>query len=153
MSGLEMIDEIQGDRASELEGLITQARYDYYNGVPSVADEVYDAWIDELAALRDNSSAVTAIGAPPVSAWPKVEHTIPMGSLDKVNTLDEMTEWVHTVSRGGRIEELVISDKLDGISISVRYDKGRLVQALTRGDGTIGEDITPNVARMKGVLK
>lgn len=148
---MDLIDEIQGDRAGELEALITEARHDYYNGTPSVSDEIYDAWIDELALLRANSPAVTAIGAPAVSAWPKVEHTIPMGSLDKVNTLDEMTEWINTVSRSGRTEELVISDKLDGISISVRYNEGKLVQALTRGDGHIGEDITPNVAKMKGV--
>jgi len=150
----DVLEEIEGTRVSELEEKITQARQDYYNGEASVPDDVYDAWIDELAELKDGSSAVTSIGASPTSAWPKVEHSIPMGSLDKVQTMDEMTEWVNTTGRKGRSgEELLVTEKLDGISISVRYEKGKLVQATTRGDGTVGEDITPNVARMKGVLK
>lgn len=143
------------DRIQELEDKITQARHDYYNGEASVTDEIYDAWVDELAELKDGSPAVTAIGATPVSAWPKVEHSIPMGSLDKVQTMDEMTEWVNSVGRPGRAskEELLVTEKLDGISVSVRYEEGKLIQALTRGDGEIGEDITPNVAKMKGVPK
>jgi DNA ligase (NAD+) len=148
------IEEFEQDRVRELEERITQARHDYYNGQATVTDEVYDAWVDELAELKEDSPAVTAVGASPASAWPKVEHSIPMGSLDKVQTMDEMTAWVNTASRPGRTkEELLVTEKLDGISISVRYEKGKLLQALTRGDGEIGEDITPNVARMKGVLK
>lgn len=147
-------EDIEQERVGDLEDKITQARHDYYNGEASVTDEVYDAWVDELAELRAGSVAVTAIGASPVSAWPKVEHSIPMGSLDKVQTMDEMTEWVNFVGRPGRTkEELLVTEKLDGISVSARYEKGKLVQAMTRGDGIIGEDITPNVARMKGVLK
>jgi len=151
----EDIEDFEKGRVQELEEKIVQAREDYYNNQPSVTDEVYDAWIDELAELKANSPAVTAIGASPTSAWPKVEHSIPMGSLAKVQTMDEMTEWIRTVSRQGRRkgEELLVTEKLDGISVSVRYDEGKMVQALTRGDGTIGEDITPNVAKMKGVLK
>lgn len=142
------------DRVRQLEELIQAARHDYYNDQPSVPDETYDAWVDELATLKADSPAVTAIGATPASAWPKVEHTIPMGSLSKVQTVDEMTAWVNGAARPGRPgEELLVTEKMDGISISVRYEKGKLVQALTRGDGTVGEDITPNVARMKGVKK
>lgn len=145
----ELIDKIQKGRVEELEAKVAQARDDYYNAQPSVPDEVYDAWVDELAGLKEDSPAVMAIGAPPVSAWPKVEHSIPMGSLDKVQALDEMTSWLQGVSR--RSEKLVVTEKLDGISVSLKYVDGRFVQALTRGDGTTGEDITPNVARMKGV--
>lgn len=147
----ELIDEVKGGRVKELEEQVAQARDDYYNDQPSVPDEVYDAWVDELAGLKEDSPAVTAIGAPPVSAWPKVEHSVPMGSLDKVQTLDEMTNWIQGVSR--KNEKLFVTEKLDGISVSLKYDEqGKFVQALTRGDGTTGEDITPNVAKMKGVL-
>ncbi len=148
-------------RVVELEEKIVQARADYYNAEASVADEVYDAWVDELAELKEDSTAVTAVGASPAatSAWPKVAHLISMGSLEKVQTLDEMTSWVQGVTRGKGLlrgvnhEQLLVTEKLDGISLSLRYVEGKLVQALTRGDGHTGEDITPNAARMKGVLK
>lgn len=155
----DLMDQVTLGRISELEDQITQARDAYYNGTPIVEDSVYDAWVDELAELKAESPAVTAVGAPvPASSWPKVSHLIPMGSLDKVQTLDEMTGWIHRVSRPKEqrreaYEELLVTEKLDGISVSLRYEEGRFVQALTRGDGTEGEDITPNVARMRGVLK
>lgn len=137
------------DRVKELEGLLAKAQNDYYNSTPTVSDEVYDAWKDELSDLSAVSFYLKAVGAPPpVSEWVKVKHIHPMGSLNKVNTLEEMSEWVTTYAPG---EELVVSEKLDGISVSVRYVNGKLTQALTRGDGKIGEDITVNVARMKGV--
>jgi DNA ligase (NAD+) len=143
----------KSSRIQELSALLTQARHDYYNGTAKVADEVFDAWRDELAELEANNPAVTAIGAPPTSAWPKVSHCIPMGSLNKVNTLDEIQLWVKSVTRPNQqYEALLVSEKLDGISIHVRYEKGKLVQASTRGDGFIGEDITVNVLKMQGVL-
>lgn len=139
-------------RIQELETLITKARHDYYNGSATMADDVYDAWIDELSELQENNTAVTAIGAVPTSAWPKVAHRSPMGSLTKVNTVDELTTWVRGISRPNQYEALLVSEKMDGISIELNYEKGKLVQALTRGDGSIGEDITCNVIKMKGVV-
>jgi DNA ligase (NAD+) len=142
----------KSSRIQELSDLITRARHDYYNGTPKTADEVFDAWRDELAELEADNPAVTAVGAPPVSAWPKVSHCIPMGSLNKVNTLDEILVWIKGVTRADqRYEPLMVSEKLDGISIHVRYEKGKLVQALTRGDGSLGEDITVNVLKMQGI--
>lgn len=136
------------DRIKELEELLAKAQNDYYNGTPTVSDEVYDAWKDELSDLNAVSFYLKAVGAPPVSEWIKVKHIHPMGSLNKVNTLEEMSEWATTYAPG---EELLVSEKLDGISVSVRYVNGKLTQALTRGDGKIGEDITVNVARMQGI--
>lgn len=136
------------DRIKELEALVSKARDDYYNKTPTVSDEVYDAWVDELEDLNAVTPYLKAVGAPPVSEWAKVKHLVQMGSLNKVNTLEEMSEWITTYAPG---EELLISEKLDGISVSVRYVDGKLTQALTRGDGKIGEDITVNVARMQGV--
>lgn len=155
---LDLIDEFNASRIEELEAKVAEARAAYYNGTPIVEDPVFDAWRDELAELKEDSPEVVAVGAEPLSSWPKVRHLIPMGSLDKVQTLDEMTAWIHKVTRpqGERrraYEELLLTEKLDGISVSLRYENGKMVQALTRGDGETGEDITPNVARMKGVLK
>lgn len=152
----EAVAALAESRVRELEGLISQARQDYYNGIPTVPDEVYDAWVDELAELHEDSPAVTAIGATPVSEWQKVAHDIPMGSLDKVNTLDELSSWITGSIAGGNSQRalkipLMVTEKLDGISIHVKFVKGAFSQAITRGDGKIGEDISQNVARMKGV--
>ena len=153
-------------RKVELEALIRAHRDLYYNGARSeprvveingesmtlgpVSDEVYDAYQAELVDIDAMSEMVLAIGAPPspVSEWSKVKHEIPMGSLDKVNELHELTDWVTRTCPG---EKLLVSEKLDGISIHLKYVGGKLITAVTRGDGVLGEDITQNVLRMKGV--
>jgi DNA ligase (NAD+) len=147
----ELMEQADKARVTELEGLIKQARHDYYNATAKVKDEVYDAWIDELSELSASNPVVTAIGAKPVSEWLKVAHEIPMGSLDKVNTLDELTTWVLSFSPKGAFEGLIVTEKLDGISIHVRYLKGVFAQAITRGDGVTGEDISNNVCKMNGI--
>jgi DNA ligase (NAD+) len=152
----DLLQEAVVSRIAELEGKILQARHSYYNETPTVPDETYDAWVDELAELKADSPAVTAVGASPVSEWKKVAHGIPMGSLDKVNTLEEFTTWVVKVAAGGDVKAamgimLLVTEKLDGISIHVEYQDGCFVRGVTRGDGSIGEDISANVARMKGV--
>src|SRR5271154_3739838 len=141
---------MHANRIQYLENKIFQARDDYYNGIPSVSDKLYDAWVDELRLLDPTNKAVTAIGAPVVpSVWLKAKHQIPMGSLDKVNTPAELTKWVDDMAGS---ELLFVTEKLDGLSIEVIYENGSLVQAITRGDGETGEDITVNVAKMGGVL-
>lgn len=133
------------ERVAWLEAKLRQACADYYGGTASVDDAVYEAWRDELMALNPNSSILRAIGAPPTSKYTKIRHKIPMGSLDKVQTPEAMRLWMSKV--GNR--PCLISDKLDGLSVSLEYQRGKLVQALTRGDGLIGEDITANVSKMR----
>jgi len=144
-----MTDEERRARIAELEGLIGKARNDYYNKQPNVTDEVYDAWVDELSMLDAVNRVVVQVGAAPVSEWKKVKHDHPMGSLNKVNALEEMTDWVNSYAPG---EALLVTEKLDGISVQVRYFNGKLVQAATRGDGHTGEEITANVLKMKGIF-
>jgi DNA ligase (NAD+) len=137
------------NRIQELVDRILQARIDYYNQQPTVSDKVYDAWCDELRLLDPTNSAVTAVGAPVApSAWLKAKHQIPMGSLNKVNTPTEFTKWAND---SGPNEKLFVTQKLDGLSIELVYEHGTLTQAITRGDGDIGEDITINVRKMGGV--
>jgi len=145
-----MTNEERQVRISELESRISKAREAYYNGSsPIMTDAEYDALSDELFELDAINQIAKSIGAPPpVSEWQKVRHEHPMGSLDKVNTMEELTNWVN--SRCPR-EALFVTEKLDGISVQVKYVGGKLVQALTRGDGITGEDITQNVLKMKGV--
>lgn len=151
MEGLDLIEEANRLRVSNLEQKIQEAREAYYNATPIVDDSTFDAWLDELRELNAASPQVKAIGAQPVGSWLKVSHTIPMGSLNKVQTPEELRAWA--IGAGVTNEtRLIVTEKLDGISVSLRYESGRLIQALTRGDGVIGEDITSNVRRMKGVL-
>lgn len=145
---------------------IRRARHAYYNPDAKdvrpediVSDEVYEAWCLKLEELDSKSPVLTAIGAPPAvtTPWQTVRHEILMGSLDKVKSLEDMTGWIAKRSprdADGRPQhgmELLVSEKLDGLSIDVKYKRGKYLQAITRGDGITGEDITRNVARMKGV--
>lgn len=137
-------------RIKELESNIVRARHDYYNGTPTVSDKVYDAWVDELRLLDPNNVAVTAIGSPIApSEWKKAKHQIPMGSLDKVNHPVDLSKWVDEMASG---EKLFVTEKLDGLSIELIYEDGVLQQAITRGDGETGEDVTVNVVKMGGVI-
>lgn len=141
-------------RIQELEAKIIKGRNDYYNNHQTdVSDKVYDAWVDELRTLDPTNKAVTSVGAPVVSSeWKKARHQIPMGSLDKVNTPAEMSKWIEeTLEVVDPDGKLLITEKLDGLSIEVVYENGVLAQAITRGDGEVGEDITVNVIKMAGV--
>lgn len=90
--------------------------------------------------------------------WVKAAHEIPMGSLNKVNTETELQDWAKRcdeLAAASELEaiagDLSVTEKLDGISIEVLYDHGEIEAAITRGDGVVGERITPNVEKMQGV--
>jgi DNA ligase (NAD+) len=144
------------EEADELEGKLAEWRVAYERGTPLVPDEVYDASRDRLRMLRPDSREIKAIGATAVSEWLKVSHGVPMGSLDKVNLPVEFLRWLEGTGlpvTDPSWEHLLWTEKLDGISIHLRYEEGKFVQALTRGDGLVGEDITPNVRKMKGLVQ
>jgi DNA ligase (NAD+) len=123
----------------------------YYNGKPEISDPAFDFLYQELKELDPTNYAITGIGAPVEenSEWLKANHEMPMGSLDKVLTPEELVDWINGTLKDHN--SVFITEKLDGASIEVIYDKGNLVQAITRGDGTVGEDITRNVVKMLGV--
>lgn len=127
---------------------IQAANIAYRNSAPIMSDAAYDALEDQLRALDPNHPHFAAIGAAPLAGggWPKVRHSIPMTSLNKAQTSDDLKSWWPG-------KPSIITHKLDGISIDLRYEKRRLTQALTRGDGDVGEDITRNVLLMQGVVK
>lgn len=136
-------------RAEELRACLKVWRDAYYNLTPVVPDPVYDSAKDELARLEPSDPEVTAVGAPPpqFSLWEKVVHEIPMGSLGKVNSLAEFREWVEKTGSGS----FFYTHKIDGSSMELVYDGGRLVRAVTRGDGTVGEDVLSNVSQVPDV--
>lgn len=140
------------DRIVELTQKLQAAREAYYNLAEStLPDDQYDALLDELKKLSPENAEVTTIGAsvPQYTSWEKVRHTIPMGSLDKVKTPEEFLTW----ARGVRSENFLITHKIDGSSLEVIYTNGKLTQAITRGDGSIGEDVTINAVQIPSLPK
>lgn len=148
-------------RIAELAELLRTYKDAYYNGQPLVSDAAYDALEDELRALAPSHAVLRSVGAPAPEAvreWEKARHAIPMGSLNKVVSEAEFRQWAARCDRLGAEAELspistdlLVTEKLDGLSLAVNYEDGVLVSAITRGDGHVGERITPNARRMKGV--
>jgi len=141
-------------RISELVSQLREYKNAYYNGDPLVADEVYDALEDDLRKLSPTHPFLSEVGASPTKMkWEKKTHLMPMTSLNKVNSIAGVRQWVSSVSPNPESPTLSWSEKLDGISICLNYEKGELQSAITRGDGTVGEDIMANVVMMRGVLR
>lgn len=145
----------------EILGTLRAANEAYRNGTATMSDADYDEMQDQLAAKAvvgdpsdpDVAAALAflaSIGAPVQvdSGWIKVRHGAPMGSLNKAQSVADLETWHASCGSG----HLIVSEKLDGISVSLSYVDGRLARALTRGDGDVGEDITRNVVRMKGIV-
>ena len=123
----------------------------YYNGSPIMSDAQFDALYDQLVELSPDHPVLLEIGAKPSdkSPWKKVRHAVPMLSLNKAQSEDDMRGWWSEVSPAG-VQPSVVMHKLDGIAVDLMYEEGVLVRASTRGNGEVGEDITRNVKRMKG---
>lgn len=138
----------QAGDAEKVTALVTKLnryRHEYYNlAAPSVPDAVYDHLFDELQELEKqtgiilSNSPTQTVGAAPVSSLKKVEHTIPLLSLDKTKQMEELLEMA------GRSDSLLML-KLDGLTVEICYENGRLVEASTRGDGETGELVTHNI--------
>ena len=144
------------DRVRELVGLLKEASDAYYNGdAPVMSDAEYDRLRDELEILDPKNDFLAQVGASVNSALQKVRLTIPMGSLDKVNTVDEFETWLNSTVRSvaGTDPEFALQPKLDGSSIEIAYKDGKLLRAATRGDGVAGEDVTHAIRKARGVPK
>ncbi len=160
-------------RAAELRRLIAYHAERYFrDDAPEIPDADYDALVAELRAierehpeLASPSSPTALVGAPPSPAFAEVRHAVPMMSLDNAFSLEELEAWGERLARllaaaGGEGTgapaspeqvRLVCEPKIDGLACSIRYEAGRLVQAATRGNGTVGEDVTANVRTVRDV--
>ncbi|MGH8905572.1 MAG: NAD-dependent DNA ligase LigA [Egibacteraceae bacterium] len=156
-----MADDSIRRRADELRVLIEQHRYRYYVlSDPTVTDAEFDVLMRELADLEahypeldDPDSPTHKVGTPPSPAFRPVQHRVPMRSLDNAFEEAELRAWAERVARGldGAAPRFTCELKVDGVAIALSYVKGRLSQAVTRGDGRTGEDVTPNVRTISGV--
>jgi len=129
----------------------------YQDAAPEISDAAYDALARELRDLEArHPSLVTADsptqkpGGTPDVAFPSVRHAVPMLSLDNTYNVEEVRAFHDRVVGllGGTEPTYVVEPKLDGVAVSVAYEKGRYVRAVTRGDGVQGDDITRNVATL-----
>jgi DNA ligase (NAD+) len=137
-------------RITQLRNEILKAKQAYYYGRdPLFTDREYDALEDELRKLAPEDPVLKLVGAPvpPDGMLTKASHRIPMGSQSKVNSIDEFRTW-HEKSNGA---ELHGSVKGDGASAAAYYENGRLTQCISRGDGSVGEDVTANALKFKGL--
>ncbi|MBA2615687.1 MAG: NAD-dependent DNA ligase LigA [Actinobacteria bacterium] len=150
------------ERAAELRRLVEHHSHRYYVlDDPEVSDAEFDRLFDELVELeRQHPALATAdsptqrIGAPPTESFPKVPHLAPMGSLEKVTDEAGLLKWAADVRKRLGTEEpvsYVTEPKIDGSAISLLYDEGVFVRGATRGDGTRGEDVTPNLRTIKAI--
>ncbi|MEN6382199.1 MAG: NAD-dependent DNA ligase LigA [Rectinema sp.] len=139
--------DIRQKRIRELEYLISHHQELYYNGEPEISDEEFDALWDELASIDPANPIIASIGADRSDRWPKYRHRMIMGSLSKASDPESFLAWAAKV----RYPLYLVQYKLDGASIELQYDEGGFARAVTRGDGVIGDDITPNAVRMNGV--
>lgn len=123
----------------------------YYNLDPVASDQEYDTKKARLMELDPNHFEVVTVGAAPskISVWEKVKHEIPMGSLNKSNSQEEFDEW----ASGTRETGFFTTHKIDGSSMELVYQAGKLIRCVTRGDGIIGEDVTKNIMQVPNVPK
>ena len=148
------------DRYNELVELINKANYEYHvlDNPTTLTDEEYDNYLREIYKIEsDNPSIVRSdspthkIGGVVLDKFEKVTHKIPMMSLADVFNEDEILSFDSRIKKEGIDPKYVCELKIDGLSVSLKYEKGELVSAATRGDGVIGEDITHNVKTIKQV--
>lgn len=146
-------------RMDELIKKLNQASYEYYtNDNPSITDQEYDDMMDELIKLETNNpnlvrsdSPTLRIGGEVINDFKKITHTIPMMSLGDVFNLEEIRDFDERVKKTIKTPSYICELKIDGLSVSLKYKKGKLITAATRGDGITGEDITHNVRTIKNV--
>ncbi|MBL4952284.1 NAD-dependent DNA ligase LigA [Neobacillus sp. YIM B02564] len=147
-------------RIQELRSLLNQYGYEYYVlDKPSVPDAEYDRLMQELIQLEEQfpqlktlDSPTVRVGGAVLDMFEKVEHRIPMLSLGNAFNEQDLRDFDRRVRQAvGDYVSYVCELKIDGLAVSLRYEDGLFVQGSTRGDGTIGEDITANLKTIKSI--
>ncbi len=152
------MDEIK-KRIDYLRTLINKANYDYYVlDNPTLTDQEFDKYLRELEVLEKNhpeydssDSPTKRVGGEVIDKFKKVKHQLPMLSLPDVFDISEIEEFNKRIVKENVEPIYVCEYKIDGLSVSLHYEKGKLIYAATRGDGIVGEDITHNVKTIKSI--
>ncbi len=155
-------------RILELRDLLERANRAYYvEANPFLADSEYDRLLAELGTLEerhpelaDPNSPTRRVGEAASGSFPTAKHRVPMGSIDNSYSLEDLKAWYErcraTLEGEGLLDlfeplRLVCDPKVDGLAISIRFEQGELVQAVTRGDGETGDVVTANVRAIRSI--
>ncbi len=146
------------ERASELRETIEKHNHNYYDlDAPTIEDDQYDALMRELRSIEAEfpqlltaDSPTQRVGGTAMTTFEKVQHTVQMGSLQDVFSVEEVADFITRVTGQGA-DEFVVEPKIDGLSVSLEYVNGVFVRGSTRGDGFIGEDITNNLKTIRSI--
>src|SRR5712671_2491465 len=150
-------------RVVQLRREIEQHNRRYYEeAAPTISDREYDALYRELTDLEKRFPKLAApdsptqrVGETPLKAFAQITHRVPMLSLDNTYSEEEVTDFYRRLERllPNKKIPVVIEPKVDGVAVSLLYEKGELRYAATRGDGTVGDDITQNIKTIRSVPK
>ena len=147
------------NRIDELITLINKANYEYYTlDKPTITDQEYDRYMQELIKLetkypnfKKDDSPTVRVGGEVISEFHKVTHEIPMLSLGNVFNEYEIRNFDEKIRKEIINPKYVCELKIDGLSVSLTYKKGKLIRAATRGNGVVGEDITHNAVTIQSI--
>ena len=147
------------NRIDYLIKILNEANYNYYVlDNPTISDQEFDKYLRELIELemeypdlKREDSPTNRVGGEAIEGFEKVTHTIPMLSIGDVFNEEEIISFEEKITKEGFHPEYICELKIDGLSVSLHYEKGKLIRAATRGNGTIGDDITANVKTIKTV--
>ena len=146
-------------RVEELTKILNEANYNYYVlDNPTITDQEYDKYLRELINIETShkelaspTSPTNRVGGEVIDKFNKIVHAKPMMSLSNVFNGDEIRDFDSKIKKEGFNPKYVCEYKMDGLSVSLIYEKGKLIRGVTRGDGITGEDITHNVKTIKSI--
>lgn len=147
------------ERMDELTDVLNQANYQYYVlDDPQMHDFEYDRLLRELEILEAEhpefvraDSPTKRVGGEALSKFEKVEHPVPLMSLQDVFSLDELDEFAEKILQGFPETAFTVEPKVDGLSVALEYENGIFVRGATRGDGVVGEDVTENLKTIRSI--
>lgn len=151
-------------RIEELQGLLQYYNQKYFDDEQIVSDYEYDMLMKELKELEKqypeyitNNSVTQKVGASFKKGFKEVIHEVPLQSLQDVFSFEELIEFDKRIQKKaeeyGKKTDYVVETKIDGLSAALKYVKGKFVQGATRGNGTVGEDVTKNLETIKSIPK
>ena len=146
-------------RVQELSDLLTEANYRYYVlDDPQMPDFEYDRLLRELEELEKANphlirpdSPAQRVGGMAISEFQKVEHPVPLNSLQDVFSLEELDEFLEKILQQYPGTAFSVEPKIDGLSVALEYVDGKFVRGATRGDGVVGEDVTENLKTIRSI--